>query len=394
MGAKEAGTSTTSWPSATTSTVVAPRAGRAQVITLSCGLVLSVPSAAQTHVSGNLTQNATWTLAGNPYVVDSNFTVAVGVTLVIEPGVVVKVVGQTTQFTAAGILEAVGTELNPITFTSIQDDDILGDTGGDGPTTGAPGQWSNLRVTSQGTANLQHCVVRYSGAGSANHAYGGLKVEGYAFVSHCAFTSNQRSGMLASPGSTLRAQYSTFTGNAIGFSASHSDFQVVSSLLALNSDMGIHLNYTSNYVGAKPELRTSTVADNGNYGVYMQVYGNVSPDSTPAGHENNILGNGGDSDERQLFSLYLAMQADWTENYWGPIAPAVPCPWAPTYTQQIHLAYDVPAGGYCVNPGKGPVSNTLYLQAGGCPNYKPAKCAADMIKNDPYSLVQFDNGGW
>ena len=84
---------------------------------------------AATNVSGPIYSNTTWTLAGSPYVMTSTVTVASGVTLTIEPGVVVKASGQFTQLSINGTLYAVGTSTNRITFTSIQDDSVAGDTG-------------------------------------------------------------------------------------------------------------------------------------------------------------------------------------------------------------------------------------------------------------------------
>ena len=47
-------------------------------------------SFADTYVSGAITEDTTWTLAGSPYIVTGNVLVMEGVTLTIEPGVVVK----------------------------------------------------------------------------------------------------------------------------------------------------------------------------------------------------------------------------------------------------------------------------------------------------------------
>ena len=93
---------------------------------------------------GILVSNETWTNA-NVYVIDSNFLVSGGVTLTISAGTVVKVyLG--TYFNVQGTL-VLDTSGQPVTFTSIRDDSIGGDTNGDGNgTQPAPGDWQALYV--------------------------------------------------------------------------------------------------------------------------------------------------------------------------------------------------------------------------------------------------------
>lgn len=53
-------------------------------------LVFVARLAAQTNVGGNYFTNQTWTLSGSPYTVTGNIAVTAGVTLTIQPGVVIK----------------------------------------------------------------------------------------------------------------------------------------------------------------------------------------------------------------------------------------------------------------------------------------------------------------
>jgi hypothetical protein len=48
--------------------------------------IISYLSFAQTNVSGGIYQNATWSLAGSPYIVNGPVVVFPGVTLNIQPG--------------------------------------------------------------------------------------------------------------------------------------------------------------------------------------------------------------------------------------------------------------------------------------------------------------------
>src|SRR5438105_1208387 len=106
---------------------------------------------AVTNVSGMINQDTTWSLANSPYVVTGSVTVAAGVTLTIEAGVVVKFPG--TSLYVDGTLLAQGTTSQPIVLTSYKDDLYVGDTNGDGTaSSAAPGDlvWGDLeRAQSQ-----------------------------------------------------------------------------------------------------------------------------------------------------------------------------------------------------------------------------------------------------
>lgn len=122
---------------------------------------------ATTTVSGSITTDTTWTTAASPYVIDGDaLTINTGVTLTIEPGVVVKLNGE--HLTVSGTVVAAGTADDPITFTSFYDDTVGGDTNGDGASTAAaPGDWEYVSFASGSSGNLDHVVMQYGGAGSA-----------------------------------------------------------------------------------------------------------------------------------------------------------------------------------------------------------------------------------
>ncbi|MEZ4866229.1 MAG: right-handed parallel beta-helix repeat-containing protein [Caldilineaceae bacterium] len=118
-----------------------------------------------TEVGGDITINTTWTKANSPYIVTSNVAVATGVILTIEPGVIVKF-GGSQQLTLAdnAQLQAVGTQAEPIVFTSNKDDSYGGDTNGDGQATlPVAGNWYYLWGSgANSTLHLEHALVRYS----------------------------------------------------------------------------------------------------------------------------------------------------------------------------------------------------------------------------------------
>src|SRR5689334_7663467 len=89
-------------------------------------VLFSVSASAQTNVSGFISANTTWNLAGSPYIVVGNALLSHGYTLTIDPGVVVKF-NDSCALQIDGELHAVGTASHRITFTSNQPNPASGD---------------------------------------------------------------------------------------------------------------------------------------------------------------------------------------------------------------------------------------------------------------------------
>jgi len=144
------------------------------------------PALATTTIGATTySSNTTWTSAGSPYWVTGTVTVNNGATLTVQPGVIVKFSNSTAAqlLMSGGKLNAAGTAANPIVFTSIADDSVGGDTGGDGPTTGSAGTWCNLAFTNSGSnvglsSSLSYATVRYAGKGSCTTAINMITTSG------------------------------------------------------------------------------------------------------------------------------------------------------------------------------------------------------------------------
>ena len=119
---------------------------------------------AQTNVSGGIYSNTTWTLNNSPYIVTDTVVVFPGVTLTIEPGVIVRFDNNQLLQIRQATLIAQGTALDSITFTSNSNSPM-------------PGIWQGVKFTSTSNnavvAKLSYCNIFYAitngGVGWNNH---------------------------------------------------------------------------------------------------------------------------------------------------------------------------------------------------------------------------------
>lgn len=147
---------------------------------------------AQTVVGGSISSNTTWSLTGSPYIVQNNVAVMAGVTLIIDPGVTVKFDSQKSiQF--FGTLRAIGTQNQPITFTS-------------GITTPNPGDWGYILFNSSSPSYnfsngsgsiMQCCVVEYAGGASVTYN-GAVRMNNtFPYLNNCTIQHNSKTAIKA-----------------------------------------------------------------------------------------------------------------------------------------------------------------------------------------------------
>ncbi|MEW5766312.1 MAG: right-handed parallel beta-helix repeat-containing protein [bacterium] len=104
----------------------------------------------------NISSSETWTTYGSPYIIEGNVTIASGQTLQINAGVQVKFAsGKNITLTCSGILSAVGTSSNGITFTSNAGSPAAGD-------------WRGIIFSGSGSSgsSLRYCTLSYGGSPS------------------------------------------------------------------------------------------------------------------------------------------------------------------------------------------------------------------------------------
>jgi len=210
--------------------------------TLAVLLLLAVATHCQTYVSGFISANTTWTVAGAPYIVTANALVSQGYTLTIQPGVVVKF-DTHCALQIDGQLIAVGTSASRITFTSNQASPAAGD-------------WDKLHfsgycVGATFDANgyyLSGSIMKYADVLYAGGSgYGAVHIESsWPYISHC----NVR------------------LSSAAGIYCAGSTFILDSSLVADNTDYGLYFDDFSHF-SCGLVINGDTIRNNVNGGLYL-----------------------------------------------------------------------------------------------------------------------------
>ncbi len=163
---------------------------------------------AATQVSGSLSANTTWNLAGSPYLVVQNVTVPSGITLTVEPGVAVRFCKGSTSAPAerysllvAGTLVARGTSASPIVFTSAADAPQAGDWGGLQFAETAVGATCDAYGEYAGGCIVEHATVEYGGAANGAMIYA---LDGAPYLNQVVIRQSVSSGFMnnrySSPG--------------------------------------------------------------------------------------------------------------------------------------------------------------------------------------------------
>ncbi len=179
-------------------------------------------------------------LAGEVIVPDNRqLTLLPGTTFKSQPGM---------SLTIDGTLLAIGEGAQRITFTSIADDSVDGDSNSDGPGSGQPGDWKGLVIdgggTNEGAATLRNCRISYGGDGQA-----GLDVLAAAAVEVTASLVDNHQGH--------------------GIEVSASSLSLTGSVVSDNGGDGIRFNSGSLAMGAcDGAAGGNCISDNGGFALY------------------------------------------------------------------------------------------------------------------------------
>jgi hypothetical protein len=213
------------------------------------------PRVTATEIVDDITEDAVWTVAGSPYEVRYDVKVNTGVTLTIEPGVVVSF-GKNAALIVEGSLIAVGNSSSLITFTSNQP-------------APARGQWTGISFVG---GNNESLVLKFAEVTCARNA---IVIEslGSALIEECEVANNSLSGIhvIGQCNAVIKKTTVKLNNNGITTGGNiSSGVQIVRNAIVSNDEYGIYVSSS----GAdfcrihNVTISNNTISYNGN-GVYM-----------------------------------------------------------------------------------------------------------------------------
>jgi hypothetical protein len=260
-----------------------------------------------------------------------NVTVAAGVTLTIEPGVVVQGNVWYRSLRVNGSLSAVGTSAQPITFTSTSDS--------------APAQWLGITFASgAGASTLKHARIRYGGGAVGSDSTGLVQINGGTItIEDSTISDSSVSGIAIHGGMDGTAATATIrrtkveengfygTSNGDGINVINARIVVEDSAFWSNKDDGLDFGTGATFTPTPSEISGTSSWDNERYGVYMdQDIGaeGLGPDGNISGKPGNAIYNNGtfgysvtETWQQLRSTRHAPFQIDWRGTYWGEVWP-------------------------------------------------------------------------
>lgn len=228
-------------------------------------------------------------LLGGVLAIDTTITVGLGKSLRVEAGSILKFRNSSQMLQAtSGIIEILGTGLEPVIMTTIDDDDFGGDSGLDGLTSGTAGSWRGVNVGSNTLGRVEFLRIRYAGNGSTT-----------------AF--NQSSPTVAVE--SIRVEHCLAQGITLGIASGDID-----NLVVFNCGSGIDINgvgtnirhatvtgCTGNGIDASPFLFTGLIQNSISWGNGVNFVGTTAANLFSSNGDAVLAGMNGNLNADPLF---------------------------------------------------------------------------------------------
>jgi hypothetical protein len=211
------------------------------------------------RINGELAHSTALDHPGCVLLVGSRVTVGAEATLRLTPGTLMKF-DRGAEMVNDGTFIAIGTPEQPISFTSIRDDSVGGDSNGDANTTQpAPGDWDYIQFSIGSTAQIAHAELRYGGGNTLPAGMLGA-FDGSVTLDHVVVEHSARDGL---HGSLQAAQVtnSTFRNNA-GSAIHITDVADNGDVFVQNTTLTAAQEYGMRIVQGRVTLSCTTVSNN------------------------------------------------------------------------------------------------------------------------------------
>jgi len=210
-------------------------------------------------VEGHITSDTTWSPVDTYRVIDNTY-VDPGVTLTILPGVHVQV-ADGFSLVVDGNLNATGTSLNPIVFTSSRV--------AQNPPNPYPGAWNTIRFQGNSSCEfkLENAKIEYAIHGVTVNSLGATMIE----KSEILDCSENGVFLVSESNVVVRENTLQHNKNGIGtylFSEITSGVAIVNNQVQSNLENGIYI-YSYNGIISNITISSNTVSYNGEHGVYL-----------------------------------------------------------------------------------------------------------------------------
>ena len=213
-----------------------------KTLTLFLAISISLCARSQTYINGFISVNTTWTTANSPFIINGNTILQNGITLTIEPGVVIQL-DTNKAFTIDGELIAIGDSANFILFTSLQSMPGAGDWGkiafsdfSEDAVLDSSGEYVSGSI-------LKYCEINYGGSLGIS----AISVDNSApYIRYCRILNSKNAGILLRDSRTS-IKHCYFEGNqsnAIGYWFSNYGIQQaeINNNSIVNNNGGIIIN--------------------------------------------------------------------------------------------------------------------------------------------------------